>query len=180
MSVPEQSPGRLLTVGHSTHDPQQFCDLLAAHGVQALCDVRSRPYSAYSPQFNADRMPKLLLSRQIRYVPMGDQLEGQPADETLWRDGRPAFALMAASEPVKIGITRIQAGLSRPMTLALMCSEEDPAICHRHRLLWPLVKAEGIELDHIRGDGRLEDPVTTSGRVAPVQRRQWQQPLFGG
>ena len=42
-------------------------------------------------------------------------------------------------------------------TTAIMCSEEDPAKCHRHHLIVKYLLAEfpEIEIIHIRGDGNV-------------------------
>jgi uncharacterized protein (DUF488 family) len=38
----------------------------------------------------------------------------------------------------------------------MMCSEEDPRRCHRHRLIEPSLRERGAAVRHIRGDGTLE------------------------
>jgi uncharacterized protein (DUF488 family) len=40
------------TIGHSTHPLEKFLDLLQAHSVTALADVRRFPGSRRHPQFN--------------------------------------------------------------------------------------------------------------------------------
>ena len=37
--------------------------------------------------------------------------------------------------------------------VALMCSEEDPAKCHRHHLIGRYLVDQGVNVIHIRGDG---------------------------
>jgi len=37
----------------------------------------------------------------------------------------------------------------------LMCSEEDPAICHRHHLIGRYLTKQGITVWHIRSDGNM-------------------------
>jgi uncharacterized protein (DUF488 family) len=73
-------------------------------------------------------------------------------------------------------------GVQRPSDLAgreptaLVCSEEDPANCHRHHLIAAYLAAEhpGVDVQHIRGDGTL-----TSARAIPVNRSTHRQlPLF--
>jgi len=54
----------IFTVGHSTHKLEHFFFLLKLHGVTALCDVRSKPYSRTNPQFNREDL-KTALSDQI-------------------------------------------------------------------------------------------------------------------
>ena len=47
---------QLFTIGHSNHPLEQFVALLRMHGVTAVADVRSTPYSRRHPQFNKDRL----------------------------------------------------------------------------------------------------------------------------
>jgi uncharacterized protein (DUF488 family) len=47
--------------------------------------------------------------------------------------------------------------LADEQTTAIMCSEENPAECHRHHLIAQFLMAEHPEVDvrHIRGDGTV-------------------------
>ena len=47
----------IFTVGHSTRAIEEFEDLLLAHGVKQLVDIRTIPRSRHNPQFNGDRLP---------------------------------------------------------------------------------------------------------------------------
>jgi uncharacterized protein (DUF488 family) len=53
-------PPQLLTIGHSTHAADRFVELLQAHGIQLLADVRRYPRSRRHPQFNAERLSAAL------------------------------------------------------------------------------------------------------------------------
>ena len=46
----------LFTIGHSVHPVEHFVELLKRHGITALCDVRSSPYSRFTPQFNRETL----------------------------------------------------------------------------------------------------------------------------
>ena len=46
----------VLTIGHSTHSIDAFIALLRQHGVTALADVRSAPFSRFNPQFNKETL----------------------------------------------------------------------------------------------------------------------------
>jgi len=46
----------LWTIGHSTQPIAEFIELLQAHGIQVLVDVRTLPYSRRNPQFNTDAL----------------------------------------------------------------------------------------------------------------------------
>ena len=66
------------------------------------------------------------------------------------------------------GLSRL-AALAEQGAVAVMCAEEDPAHCHRSRLIGPALEARGIAVLHIRGDGRIEPP---------AQKRDPQLSLF--
>lgn len=54
----------LFTIGHSDHDMSEFLSLLSRHGISAIADVRSHPYSRFHPQFNRETLSESLrLSR---------------------------------------------------------------------------------------------------------------------
>lgn len=55
----------VFTIGHSTHSQEQFLGLLRRHGITAVCDVRSQPYSRMNPQFNREALEQLLLGNGI-------------------------------------------------------------------------------------------------------------------
>ncbi len=168
----------VLTAGHSLHPIEKLVGLLSDAGVTAVADVRSRPYSGMAPRFNAPSLAAALDEAGISYVPMGAQLGGQPEDESLWRDGRPDFAAMSASPGLHAGAQRIASGAASGQRICLLCSEEDPAICHRHRLLAPVLAGHGVTVVHLRGDGSREPAEAAEGRVPAAMRRQWQAPLF--
>jgi Protein of unknown function, DUF488 len=48
----EQEPRVVLTIGHSTRTWEAFLELLRAHRVKRIIDVRSIPKSRHNPQFN--------------------------------------------------------------------------------------------------------------------------------
>ena len=64
----------ILTVGHSTHPIDRFIALLQRHGVTAIADVRSQPFSRYAPQFNKAELTASLRQSGIQYVFLGKEL----------------------------------------------------------------------------------------------------------
>jgi Protein of unknown function, DUF488 len=58
----------ILTIDHSTHPIEEFLDLLTAHEVEQVVDVRTIPKSRRNPQFNCENLAKALRGRHIRYV----------------------------------------------------------------------------------------------------------------
>lgn len=157
--MPEQaSPDsrRIYTIGHSNHDEEAFVDLLQQHRIDVVADVRSQPYSKYTTQFNSDQIKPALASAGIRYVFLGQQVGGRPDGSEFYdADGYVLYDRLAASSSFLEGIERLEEGIQK-YRVALMCSEEDPAECHRNLLVGRVLADRGAELRHIRGDGRLQ------------------------
>ena len=53
------SGGSIFTVGYSTHRWETFLGLLKQHGVTAIADVRSQPFSRL-PEYNRDALAAAL------------------------------------------------------------------------------------------------------------------------
>jgi hypothetical protein len=64
----EQEPRVVLTIGHSTRTWEAFLELLRAHRVKRVIDVRSIPKSRHNPQFNRAILSKRLRVAKIGYV----------------------------------------------------------------------------------------------------------------
>ena len=60
----------VLTIGHSTRTLDTFIEMLCAHGVKQLVDVRTIPRSRHNPQFNRDTLPEALRLAAIAYTHM--------------------------------------------------------------------------------------------------------------
>ena len=90
----------LLTIGHSNLPADQFLALLKAHGVTAVADVRSVPFSRRFPWFSSRTLAERLQSKGIAYVTMGDTLGGRPANPALYCDGIADYEAMAADRRV--------------------------------------------------------------------------------
>ena len=149
--------GRLsvLTIGHSSHSLEVFVNLLKAHGVGAVADIRSKPYSGYSPHFNRESLRSALRRYQIRYVFLGRELGARSDDPSCYENGRIQYRLLAQTELFRKGIERVESG-SGTYRIALMCAENDPLECHRAILVAPALCRNGTPVQHILADGRLE------------------------
>jgi len=141
----------LWTVGHSTASIESFIDLLRAHKIDAVADVRSAPYSARMPWFSESALAPSLKNVGIQYLWMGDQLGGRPNDPSHYDDeGHALYGLMSETSPFEIGIERIEGAASK-FRLAIMCSEEAPKDCHRNTLIGTVLRRRGkVQLEHIR------------------------------
>lgn len=155
MSAASSRPA-IYSIGHSNHSLEVFLGLLRRHAIGAVADVRSQPYSRYSPQFSRKAIAAALEREGVRYVFLGQELGGRPQDDAFYDDeGHVLYGHLAVSETFLSGIERLEAGASR-LRVAIMCSEEDPLHCHRRLLVARVLERQGTEVRHIRRDGRAE------------------------
>ncbi len=157
----------LFSIGHSNQALETFLVLLDAHAIDVLADVRSAPYSKYVTHFNANELKATIVGRGRRYVYLGRELEGRPTgDEYYDSDGHVLYSRVAQAPFFQDGIARLVRGMSQHR-IAIMCSEEDPADCHRHLLIGRVLAERGITLQHIRGDGVVQTDTELADRAGP-------------
>lgn len=156
---------KIYTIGHSNLPLEEFAGLLQAKGIELVVDVRSIPYSRYSPQFNREGLQEALGRLGIGYRYLGDSLGGRPNDPACYNGDKPDYAKIARQEAYRSGINELLQMASEHPT-AIMCAEEEPHLCHRHQLITRtlLDEHEVVEVMHIRRDGGLE-------RAEKVQER---------
>jgi uncharacterized protein (DUF488 family) len=145
----------IFTIGHSTHSLEHFLGLLKQHGVGAVCDVRSKPYSRMNPQFNRENLQQSLLDVNIAYVFLGRELGARSDDPACYVDGRVQYDRLAKTDLFCSGIDRLREGMKK-YRIALMCAEKEPLDCHRTVLVSRHLEEMGLPVRHILADGRLE------------------------
>jgi uncharacterized protein (DUF488 family) len=156
MTTAANDAAPIYTIGHSNHDEQKFLDLLAAHAVDVLVDVRSQPYCGYSTHFNQELLKQAVESQGMRYLFLGRELGGRPEGNEFYDDeDHVLYGRVAESKLFRSGVERIERGRAQ-YRIALMCSEENPRVCHRWLLVTRVLRERGIDVRHIRGDGRLQ------------------------
>ena len=160
---------QVLTVGHSNHEPQAFLALLARHGVTALGDVRSAPWSRFNPHFNRKALSASLSAAGIAYVWLGRELGGRPDNPACYEDGDLRYDRLARTALYRQGIARVLRGAAEHR-LALMCAEKDPLHCHRALLVSRSLEDEGLEIAHILADGSLEPHDSVMDRLLAARR----------
>jgi uncharacterized protein (DUF488 family) len=150
--------------------------LLGTTRIDAVADVRTVPRSRYVPHFDAQPLSVALAARNIRYVPLGRQLGGRPdGDEFYDKKDHVRYDRLAECEVFRAGIERLLNG-AKEYRIALLCSEEDPSRCHRHLLIGRVLHDRGVDLLHIRADGRIQPD--TELRAAD-EKALTQPTLFG-
>lgn len=158
----------VLTIGHSNRSELHLIELLRAHDVAAVVDVRSTPYSEWSPQFNRSAVAASLKEHGIAYSYLGGELGVRSDDPSCYEGGRVVYARLADTEQFQRGLRRVVKG-ARSRRLALMCAEQDPIDCHRSILLAPQLAQFGVGVSHIlHPDGELESQQALEQRLLEI------------
>jgi uncharacterized protein (DUF488 family) len=156
MADPDIASGELWSIGHSNLPIERFIALLQTHAITQLADVRTAPYSRHWPQFNREELAASLKAADIAYVFLGRELGGKPDDPALrGPHGLPDYDAIAATAFYHAGLVRLMA-LGVQARTAFMCSEADPAHCHRERLVARSLRAAGWHVHHILRDGTIQ------------------------
>lgn len=159
--------GMIYTIGHSNHPIGRFTALLAQHGITALADVRSTPFSRFNPQFNREALKAALAQAGIQYVFLGDELGARSRDPDCFDGDRVSYARLAASAAFRAGLQRLLKGASEHR-IAVMCAEREPLDCHRTILVTRELEKAGVSVTHILPDGTLEDHRHTMERLVKL------------
>ena len=164
-------PHVVFTIGHSTHTLDHFTSLLSLHGITALCDVRSTPYSQINPQFNREELKSSLQTCGVRYVFLGKELGARSDDPSCYEDRKVRYDRLAQTIPFRKGLDRVQDGV-KSYRVALMCAEKEPLDCHRTILVSRHVLDLGLDVQHILADGRLEKHAAALNRLVKILNLQ--------
>jgi uncharacterized protein (DUF488 family) len=144
---------RLFTIGHSNISVDEFLERLRRHGVEVLVDVRTAPYSRYCPQYNRAELQRAVEEAGLDYRFAGQALGGKPPEEELRGvNGMPDYDRIAQTDRYRDGLEGL-IELAATCHVAIMCSEADPAHCHREKLIARSLRARGVEVIHILPDG---------------------------
>jgi uncharacterized protein (DUF488 family) len=139
----------IYTIGYGARSIEAFIAVLQHYQIQYLVDVRSAPYSRYKPEFSKEALERSLAAARIRYVYLGDQLGGRPADPDCYVDGKVDYDRVKTKPFFQEGITRLENAFRQQHVLALMCSEGKPEECHRSKLISPALIERGVLVRHI-------------------------------
>jgi len=167
----------IFTIGHSNHTPEKLASLLRANGVEVVLDVRSAPYSKFSPQFNRERLPAVL--RPMRYAFMGDTLGGRPEGNEFYDEaGHVLYGPLSRSSSFLRGLEQVERNAQK-YRIALLCSEADPSSCHRFLLISRTLRSRGFDpgqIRHILGDGSSRGEAAI-GFQGLMLEDSWRSPL---
>src|SRR5215213_2084445 len=140
------------TVGHSTRSAEEFGEILKAHGIEVLVDVRMFPGSRRYPQFNREALCASLTTLGIEYK-HDPRLGGRrkpraDSHNTAWRNASfRAYADHMETDEFRKGVEDLLELAARRPT-AVMCAEALWWRCHRS-LISDYLKAAGHHVIHI-------------------------------
>jgi uncharacterized protein (DUF488 family) len=157
----------VFTIGHSTHPIDRFVALLQQHGITAVCDVRSTPFSRFNPQFNRDALQKSLQAAGIAYVFLGKELGARSGDPACYENGRVQYDRLASTALFQEGLDRVRGG-TQQYRIVLLCAEKEPLDCHRTILVSRHLVERGFDVQHILADGDLESHDAALTRLAGI------------
>ena len=159
------APVTIYTIGHSRHARDEFVELLRKHSIQVLVDVRSHPQSRRVPHFNQKHLETAIPKAGIDYKYFGNELGGLPEGPAYWKSNPRKrrtdpprvvdYTKVAQQNWFQDAVTKLIEVASEHRT-AIMCSEENPANCHRSLLVGDALAKNGVKVLHIRKDGTLE------------------------
>jgi uncharacterized protein (DUF488 family) len=159
----------LWTIGHSTRTAEKFLELLTAHGIEVLVDVRTYPGSRRYPHFNREELRDFLLKHKIDYKHEprlgGRRSPRKDSHNTAWINPQfRGYADYMETDAFKQGVKDL-VELARGARVAVMCAEAVWWRCHRS-LLADYLKAAGHEVLHIVDANKSEEhPFTSAARI---------------
>jgi uncharacterized protein (DUF488 family) len=121
----------LYTIGYSGFQVRDFIKELKKRDVNAVVDVRSKPYSKFHSDYNKEAITEILSQHNIHYFNFDKSFGARQTNPKYCTDGYVDFEKFARSEIFLDGINRIADGCENGMVIALMCAEKDPISCHR-------------------------------------------------
>jgi uncharacterized protein (DUF488 family) len=157
----------LFTIGHSDHEMAEFVSLLTRHGVNAIADVRSQPYSRFNGQYNRETFAELLKRAGIQYVFLGRELGARRSERESYHEKQARYDLIARLPAFREGLDRLRKGV-RTHRISLLCAEKDPLTCHRTILVCRHLRSEPIDIRHILEDGSIETMEQAESRLLEV------------
>jgi uncharacterized protein (DUF488 family) len=140
------------TIGHSVRPLAEFLELLGAHGIVQLADVRTVPRSRRHPHFSREVLAASLADAGIAYRHMAElgglRKPRRDSVNTAWRvEGFRGYADYMETPAFEHALDGLVEWAGNAAT-AVMCAESVWWRCHR-KLIADALVARGIEVRHI-------------------------------
>ena len=163
---------QIFSVGHSNQSIDEFFMLLQSQNIDCILDVRSLPYSKYTPHFNEEPLKKWLNNHGVLYVPFGKHFGARRYDclkeAEFEKKGKKEtkrqvnFEMGVTTNDFLEGVERLSKACDQGRHISLMCSEADPLECHRFSFISRYFYDLGWDVQHIMRDDMTGDPIVRS------------------
>ncbi len=155
----------IYTVGHSNHPIEKFIEMLTAHGIEQVADVRTIPRSRHNPQYSSDSLPASLTQRGIAYRHMpalgGLRHAKKDSQNRGWEnDSFRGFADYMQTEEFEKGLAELIAA-AEEKKIAILCAESVPWRCHRS-LIADALSVRAVTVMHIMSRTSVKEHTLTS------------------
>ncbi len=166
-------PAVIWTLGHSTLSMEAFINLVRAHQLEAIADVRLMPGSRRYPHFNRETFSASLHKVDIEYAhfpELGGRRKPRPdSPNNAWRhEAFRGYADHMETPEFARGMEKLLR-LANAKRVAIVCAEAVWWQCHR-RLLADWFKANGTEVLHVLSEKKAEPhPLTTPASIIDGQ-----------
>jgi len=126
----------LYTVGHSTHSPQEFLEILQVHGITHIADVRTIPKSRRMPWFSQTALKQSLKKHKIGYthfLALGGLRHAHKDSINLgWHNASfRGYADYMQTHEFFLALKELNNLIKKSARVAIMCAEALPWRCHR-------------------------------------------------
>lgn len=151
-------PKQLYTIGHSTRHLQEFIEILHAHHIKQIVDVRTLPQSRRFPWFNKQELKSALRKEKISYIHFsklgGLRQATKNSINGAWRNASfRGFADYMQTAEFFAGLKALNI-IIKKKRVAIMCAEAVPWRCHRsligdaevvrHITVWHMISKTSI------------------------------------
>lgn len=168
-----ENPTTILTIGHSNRSAEEFLQMLQAHGVKRVIDVRTIPKSRHNPQFNREVLTESLRLAGIGYthIPELGGLRHARRDSINlgWKNASfRGYADYMQTAEFEAGLEKLMQAAKREQ-IAIMCAEAVPWRCHRS-LIGDVLVARAVAVEDILSATRKQvHAITSFAKVAGGQ-----------
>jgi uncharacterized protein (DUF488 family) len=147
------------TIGHSTRSIEELIEILKAHSIEHVIDIRTVPRSRANPQFNRESLPASLQAAGIAYEHMpglgGLRRARRDSINTAWRNASfRGYADYMQTPEFEASLDQLVA-IAQERPSAIMCAEAVQWRCHRS-LVADALLARGIRVEHIQSATRAQ------------------------
>ena len=163
----------LFTIGYGNLEIKNFIEIVKKNNIEIICDIRSQPYSSYSPAYSQEPLKKVIKENSIKYIFMGDSLGGRSEDMDCYENNRINYEILSQKKTFQDGLDRLLEGLNK-YKIAIMCSEKDPEKCHRTLLVARYIKNKHSNIVHIHHNDSLEKHSEFEKRIINLNNKQQQ------